>query len=233
MYNSVFESFDFERMKLSYTWEGEPFPDTNRLWNDWFEHLKSKGYPIEKRSKHVFIVNHHNKTGICFRFAHYSKNKTNSTRTFGSRRKGAHNLKAANQWIDTYKVSGYLDQAFSAMTVFLAHYKAYRLGLILRTDVHVCSLFIKKNRNNGRYKMVLFNTLNKRFHHFDCFHSGLKNKALSCYTKPGSENLEKCDILSFQEMEHFFEVEKKLAYPFCLSMVEEYKPRKVKKENVN
>lgn len=235
MSKTIFKSFDFENIKSSYTWEGKPFPDTNRLWYDWFEHLKAKGYPVEIFAKCEFVINTRNRTGILFNFGHYSQKNTLSAKCFGSKRTGKHNLTSAKRWADPLKVSTRLSDAYQAMTSFLSDpkKKGYRVAIILRNDNHTCSVFARYNRVVHKYEMALFNTLNTRFDHFDLFHSAVRKKSLFMYTKPGFEDAELCDILSFKEVEQFFEIELKLAFPFHYdkSLLAEYKPRKKKKEN--
>lgn len=188
------ENFDFNKMKLSNH-------DTNKTLSLWIEEFPLSNY-VFIDGKYEFLVNRRNKTGFYTRFGQHSSKNSSVTSTF--RRKGVQNLNPARKEFDPEGISTSILNGKRAASAFLnkTEFSAYRVCILLRSDIHSCAAFIKKQ--NGYYIISLFNTLNARFSIFDTFYDLFPSRKVSyLYTKPGVEREQKCDVYSFEELKHF------------------------------
>lgn len=212
------ENFDFYAVKLSNR-------DTNKTLSLWIEEFPLSNY-IFVDEKYEFLVNKKNKTAFYTRFGQHSSKNANISSTF--RRKGVQNLNPARREFDPEGVSTSISNGKRAASAFLnkPEFSTYRVCILLRSDIHSCAAFIKKQ--NGYYIISLFNTLNARFTIFDTFCDLFPSRKVAyLYTKPGVEREQKCDIYSFEELRHFI-TSNDHNYPFCREDMSYYPSRNKK-----
>lgn len=182
--------------------------DTNKLFNNWLDLVgEERQYrDINLGGRYNFFVNRGQRVAVYRKIGHHSSKQTNSRHNQGSRRTGAHNVARANIDLDPEGISTTVSNAFRAVEAFFSdpQNKGYRLAVTIRSDVHTCSVFIKRQEDNT-WDLVLFNTLDARFEKFNVFLKCFgRRKNTTMYTIPnvGHQNL--CDAYSFNEIREFF-----------------------------
>lgn len=187
------EFFNFEEVKLSNH-------DTNKTFSLWMEEFPLSKYEFID-GKYEFLINRKNKTAFYAHFGQHSSKNSTST----CRRKGVQNLNPARKEFDPEGISTSISNGKRAASAILnkQEYSTYRVCILLRSDIHSCAAFIKKQ--NGFYVIALFNTLNTRFTIFDSFYEQFPSRKVAyLYTKLHAMYENKCDIYSFEELKHFF-----------------------------